>query len=331
MMTEGGDGGRVCGGGRCCCCDSGWGREEEEEDGGWGKKGCATAQCATRARDRIALGLMDIDILPWRWWNYTGRKFLEGRGETSEGGLEFFLLLKNDIKCIIHGDLSWKAIGGSKMWVENKVHRMVVVERYNHDKNHHVHRNDMHYRKDYYHSNLKGKVAMVIAHMDMAPFLRIRLSHNVSHHSSFHRLQTFLSTAKALYSLALRRSGVAQLIRRRRRNKFDSYWCLTSITGDASNKIQSLVYCVIGSPLTGALSNSNAAIQMRHFLGCGEDEKDCVFNWNLIRLIENTLCICELIRFLIIRYSLEQLFDIVVIDVYHGFVPWCQSIIRIIS
>ncbi|QHO23140.1 uncharacterized protein DS421_12g361070 [Arachis hypogaea] len=44
--------------------------------------------------------------------------------------------------------------------------------------------------------------------------------------------------------------------------------------GDASNKIQSLVYCVVGSPLTKASSNGNAAIQTRHFLGCGDGEKD---------------------------------------------------------
>ena len=50
----------------------------------------------------------EVVLVIGRWWNYTGRKFLEGRGETSEGGLEFFLLLKNDTKCIIHGDLSWK-------------------------------------------------------------------------------------------------------------------------------------------------------------------------------------------------------------------------------
>ncbi|RYR66745.1 hypothetical protein Ahy_A03g012799 [Arachis hypogaea] len=60
------------------------------------------------------------------------------------------------------------------------VYRMMVVEWYNHDKNHHIHRNDMHYRKDYHHSNLKGKVAMMIAHMDMALFLRIHLFHNAN-------------------------------------------------------------------------------------------------------------------------------------------------------
>lgn len=36
-------------------------------------------------------------------------------------------------------------------------------------------------------------------------------------------------------------------------------------------------------------------------------------------------CSCELIHLLIIRYSPEQLFDVVAaVDFYHGFVPWCQ-------
>ncbi|XP_020978172.1 coenzyme Q-binding protein COQ10 homolog, mitochondrial-like [Arachis ipaensis] len=42
---------------------------------------------------------------------------------------------------------------------------------------------------------------------------------------------------------------------------------------------------------------------------------------------ENTLCICELICFFIIRYSVEQLFDVVaVVDFYHRIVPWCRRL-----
>ena len=74
-------------------------------------------------------------------------------------------------------------------YVENLMHGMMVFEWNNHDKNHQIHWNDMHYRRDYHHSSLNEEVAMVIAHTDVAPFSRIHLSHNVSHHSSFHCLQ----------------------------------------------------------------------------------------------------------------------------------------------
>ena len=89
-----------------------------------------------------------------------------------------------------------EAISGNRMWlesmvvgmmvfedyVESMVHGMMVVEWHNHDKNHHIHWNDMHCRRGYNHSSLVEEVAMVIAHMDVAPFSRIFPSHNVSHH-----------------------------------------------------------------------------------------------------------------------------------------------------
>ncbi|KAL4329555.1 hypothetical protein AHAS_Ahas13G0311800 [Arachis hypogaea] len=74
-------------------------------------------------------------------------------------------------------------------YIESMVHGMMVVEWHNHDKNHHIHWNDMHYRRGCNHSSLVEEVAMVSAHMDMAPFSRIHLSYNMSHHSSFHYLQ----------------------------------------------------------------------------------------------------------------------------------------------
>ncbi|MED6194891.1 hypothetical protein PIB30_032801 [Stylosanthes scabra] len=122
-------------------------------------------------------------------------------------------------------------------------------------------------------------------------------------------MPAFLSTAKALRSLASRRSGVgvAQLIRRSSYNKFDGCRCLTSIAGGATNQINPLGCRVAGS----ALSNSNAALQTRHFLGCGDGEEGV-----LSKIYEEKR---------VLGYSPEQLFDVVAaVDFYHGFVPWCQ-------
>ncbi|XP_025643694.1 uncharacterized protein [Arachis hypogaea] len=125
-------------------------------------------------------------------------------------------------------------------------------------------------------------------------------------------MPAFLFTAKALCSLASRRSGVAQLIRRRGSNKFDGCRCLTSIAGGATNQIQSLGCRVAGFPFTGALNNSNAAVQTRHFLGCGDGEEGV-----LSKIYEEKR---------VLGYSPEQLFDVVAaVDFYHGFVPWCQK------
>ncbi|KAL1329739.1 hypothetical protein AAHE18_12G062900 [Arachis hypogaea] len=124
-------------------------------------------------------------------------------------------------------------------------------------------------------------------------------------------MPAFLFTAKALCSLASRRSGVAQLIRRRGSNKFLGCRCLTSIAGGATNQIQSLGCHVAGFPFTGALNNSNAAVQTRHFLGCGDGEEGV-----LSKIYEEKR---------VLGYSPEQLFDVVAaVDFYHGFVPWCQ-------
>ena len=51
-----------------------------------------------------AWGLEGV-LVVGRRWKYTGHKFLEGRGGTGECGLELFLLVRNDTKCIIHGNL----------------------------------------------------------------------------------------------------------------------------------------------------------------------------------------------------------------------------------
>ncbi|QHO23143.1 uncharacterized protein DS421_12g361100 [Arachis hypogaea] len=46
-------------------------------------------------------------------------------------------------------------------------------------------------------------------------------------------------------------------------NNFDSCWCLTSITGSATNQIQFLGCCIVDFPFTRILTNSNVTVQMR--------------------------------------------------------------------
>ena len=84
-------------------------------------------------------------------------------------------------------------------------------------------------------------------------------------------MPAFLSTSKALRSLASRRSGVAQLMRSS--GRLDGCRCLTAVAGRATHQIQPFGCGVGSSPFTGGLSNGNAAVQTRHFLGCGDGEE----------------------------------------------------------
>lgn len=123
----------------------------------------------------------------------------------------------------------------------------------------------------------------------------------------------FLSTSKALCSLASRKSGVSQLIRSSKSSwKLDGCRCITTaITG---HHIQPSFSRIGFSPLTGGLCNSNTnynVVQTRQFLGCGDGEEGI-----LSRNYEERR---------VLGYSPEQLFDVVsAVDFYHGFVPWCQ-------
>ncbi|RZC14899.1 coenzyme Q-binding protein COQ10 homolog A, mitochondrial isoform X2 [Glycine max] len=85
----------------------------------------------------------------------------------------------------------------------------------------------------------------------------------------------FLSTSKALCSLASRKSGVSQLIRSSKSSwKLDGCRCITTaITG---HHIQPSFSRIGFSPLTGGLCNSNTnynVVQTRQFLGCGDGEE----------------------------------------------------------
>ncbi|KAG5018366.1 hypothetical protein AAZX31_06G037600 [Glycine max] len=127
----------------------------------------------------------------------------------------------------------------------------------------------------------------------------------------------FLSTSKALCSLASRKSGGSQLIRSSKSSgKHDGCRCITTaITGGHHNHPS--VSRIGFSSLIGGSCNSNNhyynynVVQSRRFLGCGDGEEGI-----LSRTYEERR---------VLGYSTEQLFEVVsAVDFYHGFVPWCQ-------
>ncbi|CAL9225828.1 unnamed protein product [Arabidopsis halleri] len=63
----------------------------------------------------------------------------------------------------------------------------------------------------------------------------------------------------------------------------------------------------------GRLPGSVSLLQRRHFLGCGDGEEG---GGELSKIYEERR---------VLGYSPEQLFNVVAaVDLYHGFVPWCQ-------
>nr|POF09078.1 coenzyme q-binding protein coq10 like, mitochondrial [Quercus suber] len=64
--------------------------------------------------------------------------------------------------------------------------------------------------------------------------------------------------------------------------------------------------------IEGGVDIGTKGTQRRRFLGCGDGEEGSV----LSKVYEEKL---------VLGYSPEQLFDVVAaVDLYHGFVPWCQ-------
>ncbi|KAK8465360.1 hypothetical protein PHAVU_009G065300 [Phaseolus vulgaris] len=117
----------------------------------------------------------------------------------------------------------------------------------------------------------------------------------------------FLSTSKALCSLASRKSGASQLIRSSKSR---------SITAIIGHHIQPSVSRIGFSSVTGGSSNNNNnnnynAVHSRQFLGCGDGEEGILSKTYEERRV--------------LGYSPEQLFDVVAaVEFYHGFVPWCE-------
>lgn len=126
-----------------------------------------------------------------------------------------------------------------------------------------------------------------------------------------------LSASRVVGSLISRNNGIRHLVRRANGNdllrKFDGIRCLSSIAGFDTPSVGKL----IGSGKKdvnfslGSLRDPNSE-QRRRFLGCGDGEEGSV----LSKVYEERL---------VMGYSPEQLFDVVAaVDLYHGFVPWCQ-------
>ncbi|KAJ1436758.1 START-like domain superfamily [Sesbania bispinosa] len=108
----------------------------------------------------------------------------------------------------------------------------------------------------------------------------------------------FLSTSKTLRSFVSRKGDLRQLIR--------------SSNGHLDHPFRYRTRTASSSPFMGPLCNNiNNSIQTRQFLGCGDGEEGI-----LSKIYEEKR---------VLGYSQEQLFDVVAaVDLYHGFVPWCQ-------
>ncbi|WJX41375.1 hypothetical protein P8452_28736 [Trifolium repens] len=123
----------------------------------------------------------------------------------------------------------------------------------------------------------------------------------------------FLSTSKALRTLATRKSEFNQLIRSSKSTEnLEVCRCFSTIAFKPTHQIHPFGSRIGFSPFTRNFVNSSyKAIQWRQFMGCGDG-------------VENVLSkTYEEKR--VLGYSPEQLFDVVAaVDFYHGFVPWCQ-------
>ncbi|XP_021284386.1 coenzyme Q-binding protein COQ10 homolog, mitochondrial [Herrania umbratica] len=127
----------------------------------------------------------------------------------------------------------------------------------------------------------------------------------------------FLSTSKAVGSVISRRNGISHFVRHVKSGghsrEFDEIRWFSNI---AAIKTPS-VHPLIGSRKEESNFSfkslcDNYALQRRRFLGCGDGEEGGV----LSKVYEERI---------VMGYSPEQLFDVVAaVDLYHGFVPWCQ-------
>ncbi|KAH7523626.1 hypothetical protein FEM48_Zijuj06G0032000 [Ziziphus jujuba var. spinosa] len=128
----------------------------------------------------------------------------------------------------------------------------------------------------------------------------------------------FTSTTKAVLSLLSRRSGFRNLVRysgkvERSKKLHQSRCFFSGIAGIETGSVRQLIGSANQdvSSLSGAYFDVSN-VQRRRFLGCGDGEEGGV----LSKVYEERR---------VLGYSPEQLFDVVAaVDLYHGFVPWCQ-------
>ncbi|EOA17294.1 hypothetical protein CARUB_v10005567mg [Capsella rubella] len=125
----------------------------------------------------------------------------------------------------------------------------------------------------------------------------------------------FMSGSRAIFSLISCRNAIRNPVSRclgipRRRFESDQirrFGSLSSVERCSS-------YGLMSNDDYGRVSFGTASlIQRRHFLGCGDGEEG---GSDLSKIYEERR---------VLGYSPEQLFNVVAaVDLYHGFVPWCQ-------
>ncbi|OAY50935.1 coenzyme Q-binding protein COQ10 homolog, mitochondrial isoform X1 [Manihot esculenta] len=124
-----------------------------------------------------------------------------------------------------------------------------------------------------------------------------------------------MSTTKAVRSLITSRNAAKYLTKSAKNynSKFDQIRCYSSIVGISAPSVGGVIDRKADFSFTlGSLYNKSIASQKRPFLGCGDGEEGGV----LSKVYEERR---------VLGYSPEQLFDVVAaVDLYHGFVPWCQ-------
>ncbi|CAH2078758.1 unnamed protein product [Thlaspi arvense] len=128
----------------------------------------------------------------------------------------------------------------------------------------------------------------------------------------------FMSGSRAVFSLISRgsairnpisRAGIAQ--RSFISDQFRRFGSLSGVERCSSYGLMSNSDARIIS--FGRLLDTGSVIQRRHFLGCGDGEEG---GGELSKIYEERR---------VLGYSPEQLFNVVIaVDLYHGFVPWCQ-------
>ncbi|XP_065846923.1 uncharacterized protein [Euphorbia lathyris] len=125
-------------------------------------------------------------------------------------------------------------------------------------------------------------------------------------------MRSFFSTSKALRSILASKNAGKYWTRSANvyTSKFDKIRCYSSIVGSSTPSVGDIIDRKENSILS-MYSNTSSA-QKRQFLGCGDGEEGNV----LSKVYEERL---------VLGYSPEQLFNVVAaVDLYHGFVPWCQ-------
>ncbi|CAH8386740.1 unnamed protein product [Eruca vesicaria subsp. sativa] len=123
-------------------------------------------------------------------------------------------------------------------------------------------------------------------------------------------MRPFMSGSRALFSLISCRNAIKSPINRSGIVQRSFIWNQSRRFGSISG----MQRCSSYEEARRVVSlGTGSVIQTRHFLGCGDGEEG---GGELSKIYEERR---------VLGYSQEQLFNVVVaVDLYHGFVPWCQ-------